>query len=169
MSLFGGGASTFGTTGVFNQQQTNTQTNVNPMKDIEVSSPPDDSVSSLAFSPATLPSTFLIGGSWDNNVSLHLVTSTHVILRRPLIAGYKAQCCLLQVRCWEVNQQGQTIPKAQQTHTGPVLDVAWSDVCIHSLVSQTGTIFQNIFVYIVYIIAVFKPEKESGACVVSVI
>jgi len=34
----------------------------------------------------------------------------------------------MQVRCWEVQQSGTVIPKAQQTHTGPVLDVAWSDV-----------------------------------------
>ena len=63
MSLFGNtsnyGASTyFGTTG-----------SVNPMKDIEVTSPPEDSISSLEFSPGTLPSTFLVAGSWDNNVS----------------------------------------------------------------------------------------------------
>ncbi|KAK2194151.1 hypothetical protein NP493_2g14009 [Ridgeia piscesae] len=50
------------------------------------------------FSPGVLPSTFIVVGSWDNNV-----------------------------RCWEVQQDGQTIPKAQQTHTGPVMDVAWSD------------------------------------------
>ena len=46
-----------------------TVTNTNPMKDIEVPNPPDDSVSSLAFSPGTLPTTFLTAGSWDNNVS----------------------------------------------------------------------------------------------------
>lgn len=34
----------------------------------------------------------------------------------------------MQVRCWEVQQTGQTIPKAQQTHQGSVLDVCWSDV-----------------------------------------
>ena len=34
----------------------------------------------------------------------------------------------LQVRCWEVQDNGQTVPKAQQMHTGPVLDVCWSDV-----------------------------------------
>ena len=33
-----------------------------------------------------------------------------------------------QVRCWEVQQTGQTVPKAEQSHTQPVLDVAWSDV-----------------------------------------
>lgn len=33
-----------------------------------------------------------------------------------------------QVRCWEVQDNGQTVPKAQQMHTGPVLDVCWSEV-----------------------------------------
>jgi len=38
---------------------------------------------------------------------------------------------VIQVRCWEVQQSGTVIPKAQQTHTGPVLDVSWSDVSSH--------------------------------------
>lgn len=38
-------------------------------QDIEVTSPPDDSISCLAFSPPTLPGNFLIGGSWANDVS----------------------------------------------------------------------------------------------------
>ena len=41
--------------------------------------------------------TFLVAGSWDHNV-----------------------------RCWQIEQNGQTIPKAQQTAGGPVLDVCWS-------------------------------------------
>ena len=46
-----------------------------------------------------------------------------------MIFSAKYEVCVnLQVRCWEVQQNGQTIPKAQQTHTGPVMDVAWSDV-----------------------------------------
>lgn len=78
---------------------TSTSTNTNAMKDVEVQSPPDDSVSCIKFSPtSTGTSSFLVAGSWDNNV-----------------------------RCWEVTHQGQTIPKAQQTHTGPVLDCDWSD------------------------------------------
>ncbi|XP_049834915.1 protein Rae1 [Schistocerca gregaria] len=77
---------------------TTTPSSANPMKDFEVTSPPDDSVSSLAFSPATIPQNFLIAGSWDNNV-----------------------------RCWEVEQTGKTIPKSMQTMQGPVLDVCWSD------------------------------------------
>ncbi|KAF3689525.1 mRNA export factor Rae1 protein -like protein mRNA-associated protein mrnp 41 [Channa argus] len=96
MSLFG--ASTgFGTggTGVFGNTTTDPY---NPMKDIEMTSPPDDSISCLAFSPPTMPGNFLIGGSWANDV-----------------------------RCWEVQDNGQTVPKAQQMHTGPVLDACWSD------------------------------------------
>nr|QBH73992.1 mitotic checkpoint protein and poly(a)+ RNA export protein [Nicoletia phytophila] len=73
-------------------------TTANPMRDFEVTSPPDDSVSSLAFSPPTLSQNFLVAGSWDNNV-----------------------------RCWEVEQSGKTIPKSLQTMQGPVLDVCWSD------------------------------------------
>lgn len=75
-----------------------TVTNTNPMKDYEVVQPPDDSISSLAFSPSTLPQNFLIAGSWDNNV-----------------------------RCWEIEQSGTSIPKSMQSCGAPVLDVAWSD------------------------------------------
>uniref|UniRef100_A0A8B9LHJ2 Rae1 protein homolog n=1 Tax=Astyanax mexicanus TaxID=7994 RepID=A0A8B9LHJ2_ASTMX len=96
MSLFGT-SSGFGAggTGVFGSTTTDSH---NPMKDVEVTSPPDDSISCLAFSPPTMPGNFLIGGSWANDV-----------------------------RCWEVQDNGQTVPKAQQMHTGPVLDVCWSD------------------------------------------
>uniref|UniRef100_A0A4W4HQT7 Rae1 protein homolog n=1 Tax=Electrophorus electricus TaxID=8005 RepID=A0A4W4HQT7_ELEEL len=96
MSLFGS-SSGFGSggTGVFGSTTTDSH---NPMKDVEVTSPPDDSISCLAFSPPPMPGNFLIGGSWANDV-----------------------------RCWEVQDNGQTVPKAQQMHTGPVLDVCWSD------------------------------------------
>lgn len=50
-----------------------TSTNANPMKDFEVTSPPDDSISCLAFSPGTLQQNFLIAGSWDNNVSRNYI------------------------------------------------------------------------------------------------
>ncbi len=39
------------------------------LQDVEVTSPPDDSISCLAFSPPTMPGNFLIGGSWANDVS----------------------------------------------------------------------------------------------------
>ncbi|KAK3871310.1 hypothetical protein Pcinc_023536 [Petrolisthes cinctipes] len=77
---------------------TSTPVSANPMKDFEVVNPPDDSVQCMAFSPATIPQDFLVAGSWDNNV-----------------------------RCWEVQRDGKTIGKAQQTMGGPVMDVAWHD------------------------------------------
>ncbi|XP_050671326.1 protein Rae1 [Leptidea sinapis] len=70
----------------------------NPNKDLEVVSPPEDTVSALKFSPPAIPQTFLAAGSWDS-----------------------------QVRIWEVEQSGKTVPKAAQTLGGPVLDVAWLD------------------------------------------
>jgi mRNA export factor len=110
-SLFGGntGASSttsgFGSNNVFGQSNNsliNNSNNQAQAKDTEVVSPPEDTVSSLAFSPATLPQNYLIAGSWDNKIS-----------------------------CWEIQMMGsnfQSVPKAQQSHSGPVLDVAWSDV-----------------------------------------
>ncbi|XP_034477304.1 mRNA export factor [Drosophila innubila] len=76
------------------------QTTTNRMNDFEVASPPDDSVSALEFSPSTLQvqKNFLIAGSWDNSV-----------------------------RCWEVEQNGATVPKSMKSMGGPVLDVCWSD------------------------------------------
>lgn len=52
---------------------TRTQQTTPVVKDYEVMSPPEDSVSSLAFSPAALQQNFLVAGSWDNNVSFDLV------------------------------------------------------------------------------------------------
>jgi len=40
----------------------------NPNKDFEVTQPPDDTVSAMAFSPATMQQNFLVAGSWDNSV-----------------------------------------------------------------------------------------------------
>lgn len=101
-----GGASIFGqqpSSSAFGAvQTTGVQQLHNPNKDVEVSSPPEDSISGLAFSPASLQQNFLVSGSWDN-----------------------------QIRCWEVTGgvgAWQTIPKAQQSHAGPVLDVRFSDV-----------------------------------------
>ncbi|KAI8059444.1 WD40-repeat-containing domain protein [Gongronella butleri] len=62
--------------------------------DIEVTSPPTDGISALAFSSQA---DYLASSSWDN-----------------------------QVRVYEVQPSGQTIPKAAYAHEGPVLDVTWS-------------------------------------------
>jgi len=72
------GTSTFGGTALFGASATTT-TNHNPMKDIEVPSPPDDSVSVLSFSPGALPTTFLAAGSWDNNVGLVFTVNCVVV------------------------------------------------------------------------------------------
>lgn len=91
-SGFGGGTGFLGS-------NVTAPSNHNPMKSFELVSPPDDSVSCMQFSPATIQQNFLIAGSWDNNV-----------------------------RCWEIDQTGKSIPKSQQSMQAPVLDVAWSDV-----------------------------------------
>lgn len=70
---FGGTSSTFG----FGSSTSTTNslglgTLDNPMKDLEIQSPPDDTVSSLKFCPKA---DFLIASSWANDVSvrnLHL-------------------------------------------------------------------------------------------------
>lgn len=68
-------------------------------KDIEVTAPPDDTISALKFSPNTaMGKNFLLAGSWD-----------------------------CSVRCWEVADTGSTMPKALKTMTAPVLDVGWHD------------------------------------------
>ena len=63
-----GGTSSFST---FGSTSTATNslglgTNENPMKDVEVQSPPDDTVSALRFSPKA---DFLVASSWSNDVS----------------------------------------------------------------------------------------------------
>ena len=95
------GSAGFGGNSFLGSNVVTAPTNHNPMKDFEVMSPPDDSVSCLAFSPASIPQNFLIAGSWDNHV-----------------------------RCWEIDQTGKSIPKSQETMQGPVLDVAWSDASL---------------------------------------
>lgn len=77
------------------------QVQPNPMKDIEVTAPPEDTVSAMEFSPMTLQQNFLLAGSWDSSV-----------------------------RLWEVESTGKTVPKQMQTMGGAVLDVCWADVSI---------------------------------------
>lgn len=89
---------------------------VNPMKDFEVASPPEDTVSAMEFSPATLQQNFLIAGSWDSSV-----------------------------RCWEVEPTGKTVPKQMKTMGGPVLDVCWADVSFFYLLSNYYILFNLYF------------------------
>lgn len=115
------GTSTLGTPTAFGAPaQTAT---VNPMKDFEVASPPEDAVSAMEFSPASLQQNFLIAGSWDSSV-----------------------------RCWEVEASGKTIPKSMKTMGGPVLDVCWADVSttIHSQTMANHQIVVLIFFFLIF-------------------
>lgn len=106
---------------MFNQSGTirsGTASSSNPMQDFEVVSPPDDSISSLKFSPASLQQNFLVAGSWDCNV-----------------------------RCWEVEQSGKTVPKSIQSMAAPILDVCWSDVSLF-LIDYTNI---NLIIILIYI------------------
>jgi mRNA export factor len=81
-------------------------------KDVELSQPPPESVSKIAFSPTQ---DILAVASWDNNVC-------NISSRR--LYGY----LMGQVRLYNVNAQGQSEPKAMYSHQGPVLDLCWSKV-----------------------------------------
>jgi mRNA export factor len=70
----------------------------NPNNDILLTSPPADTVQSMAFSPAALSTkTYLVAGSWDG-----------------------------EVRCWDVQANGTSTPVGAIKHDAPVLDVAWA-------------------------------------------
>uniref|UniRef100_A0A915I9Y5 Uncharacterized protein n=1 Tax=Romanomermis culicivorax TaxID=13658 RepID=A0A915I9Y5_ROMCU len=97
-SLFGGASTTANLMSTAATGAVGAAPTHNPMKNIEVSQPPDDTVQCLKFSPAALQSTFLVSGSWDN-----------------------------LVRVWEVKADNTTEPKAQQSMQGPVLAVDFSD------------------------------------------
>lgn len=67
-------------------------------KDVEVAQPPDDAISCLKFSPASVPQTYLIASSWANDI-----------------------------RCWEIQPNGQSVAKAIQKHDAPILSCCWSE------------------------------------------
>lgn len=58
------------------------------------------------------------------------INFTRLVLHFRLLLCNSVVSSDTQVRCWEVQDNGQTVPKAQQMHTGPVLDVCWSDVSL---------------------------------------
>ena len=75
---------------------------MNHSESVAAVSPPDGPVSCLSFSPATLQQNFLVAGSSD-----------------------------CTIRCWGINTQTrESTPTVIQAISGPVLDVAWSDVSL---------------------------------------
>jgi mRNA export factor len=91
-------------------------TNAATEKDIEVSDPPSDSISCLAWSPAA---DFLAAGSWDGNVRLHTILPFEAVRILTFVS---------QVRIWEINGQGQSQGKAMYSHSAPVLSICWNKV-----------------------------------------
>jgi len=68
------------------------------LKDVEVVHPPDDAISCMKFSPPSVQQTYLIASSWANDI-----------------------------RCWEIQANGQSIAKAMQKHDQPILNCCWSE------------------------------------------
>ncbi|RXN24927.1 mRNA export factor [Labeo rohita] len=131
MSLFGTNTA-FGSggTGVFGSTTTDSH---NPMKDVEVTSPPDDSISCLAFSPPTMPGNFLIGGSWANDDGSKVFTAS----------------CDKTAKMWDLNSN-QTIQIAQ--HEGPIRTIHWIKAPNYSCV-MTGSWDKTLKVYPMAVVA----------------
>lgn len=99
----------------------------NPNKDCELSQPPEDSISKVippaprkdTFIPYQIAfspnSNYLIGSTWNN-----------------------------VVRCWELQETtGASAAKAEQQHTGPVLDCCWVSVSYFKYLFFLFTRFQQ--------------------------
>lgn len=116
MSLFGGtatgtansntpfgakpivGGGLFGAAATTTAIQPNTTTSA-PQGDVEVLQAPDDTVQALKFSPFVQGGpVFLAAGSWDNTC-----------------------------RIWQVNENGQSEPKAMQNVGAPILSLDWTE------------------------------------------
>ncbi|RUS32496.1 hypothetical protein BC938DRAFT_475251 [Jimgerdemannia flammicorona] len=119
---------------------TQPQSNANPSDDaaVQVQSPPTDGISSLSFSPQA---DFLAASSWDNQACTHSAKPlvggcpfTRNVFSRAasgesvahLIRVTKIPLAFSNVRMWEVQQNGSTVPKAAYSHEGPALCCQWS-------------------------------------------
>lgn len=121
----------------------------NDPKDIEVSDPPSDSISSMSFSTA---GEYLAVGSWNNEVRSILFNSRASWLLPFVLEGVLFAYLIFfspsQVRIYEVNpQNGQTQGKAMYTHQGPVLDVCWNKVSCSSFPFFTFTTKFLVYTY----------------------
>lgn len=91
----------------------------------QVVQPPTDGVSSLSFSPK---GNYLVATSWDNQVlsasSFWWLVESFVFggIYISLYNSFKLWfvCETYQVRCWEVNTSGGSVPKASISHDQPV-------------------------------------------------
>jgi len=101
--------------------------NHNPMKDFEVVCPPDDAISCMAFSPSPIPqSNFLIAGGWDN-----------------------------QVRCWKIEETGNSIPQLQHS---TVHDSSSAGCCLERCKNNLFPIYMIYFLF--YIHSIFRMAAK---------
>ncbi|CAB4286027.1 unnamed protein product [Prunus armeniaca] len=88
----------------------NSNSNPNPNKSFEVAQPPNDSISSLSFSPK---SNILVATSWDNQV----LCSTWKEDGTTVFSGG----CDKQVKMWPLGGQPVTVAM----HDAPIKEIAW--------------------------------------------
>ena len=67
----------------------------NPMKDVEVTSPPDDSVSAMKFSPKA---NFLVASSWSNDVC-YIYIYANISYITLFKFGYQLILCTNKILC----------------------------------------------------------------------
>lgn len=68
-----------------------------------------------------------------------------VTLQQNFLVAVSWDC---SIRCWEINTQtGESISTAVQSITGPVLDVAWSDVSIPYRKNLVSVYHDNFFIW----------------------
>ena len=124
--------------------------------DVDLVSPPPESISSIAFSPVA---DLLAVGSWGPDVrSLTLVALAAYLLHmgrrgRWFLILFLWGVLLFQVRIYDVGPQGQSQGKALASHPGTVLDLCWNKV---------GNF---IFLIFCYELASASPEEQSRVCV----
>ncbi|KAI0784157.1 Poly(A)+ RNA export protein [Abortiporus biennis] len=98
----------------FSGTTSNVASSAIPEKDIEVSDPPTDSISSIAFSPQA---DYLAVSSWDNNVRIYEVQANGTTQGK---AMYTHQGPVLSV-CW--NKEGNKILSGGADNAGRMFDV----------------------------------------------
>ncbi|KAL9224741.1 hypothetical protein vseg_000750 [Gypsophila vaccaria] len=117
---------------------TNLTQNPNPNKSYEVPHPPNDSVSSLSFSPKA---NHLVSTSWDNQVRFWEImvsgTNVNAVPKASITHDQPVLCstwkddgttvfsggCDKQVKMWNLSSGGQAVTVAM--HDAPIRELAW--------------------------------------------
>jgi mRNA export factor len=114
----------------------------------QVVSPPTDGISSLSFSSKA---NYLVASSWDNQVLLAVINSNswnifiylQIYFGVAIMAISHAVCfiriCNMQVRCWEIQPNGSSVPKAAISHDQPVRFKAFLPDCANPFHAKSST------------------------------